>query len=209
MIIGLIENEDKLRELITERIKNIEIVRRIVSWENAEMFLKSNDINNLDICLVDIGLGDGMDGVTLTGLLSQRHPNLKIIILSSMNSEEIVFKALKNGAVGFINKSEIDDLEKAITNVAEGGAIISSTIALRVIDYFQNHRKKSPEIAGLSPKENQVLELLVEGQSPADIASFLGVALTTIRFHIRNIYKKLEVSNRTQLMLKMKGNPRV
>jgi len=203
MIIGIVENEENLRNYISEKIRSNENVSDVLTWKSAEGALQDENIARLDMCFIDIGL-DGMDGITLTGVLSNKYPSLKKVILSSMNSEETVFNALKNGAIGYISKSEMDNLGDVINTVIEGGATISPTIALRVLDFFKNDRKIEPDKVRLTPRETQILEQLVQGYTPVQIADVMHVKITTIRFHIRGIYEKLEVNNRTQMMIKLK-----
>ena len=206
MIVGIVENENRLREYLRERILSNENVSDVKSWSSAEAILEDEELNQLDLCFIDIGL-DGMDGITLIGVLANKFPTLKKVVLSSMNSEETVFNALKKGAVGYISKTEMQNLDEVINSVIEGGAIISPTIALRVLEFFKKDVKNADansENAKLTPKESQILEQLVQGYSTNQISDLLKVKLSTIRFHIRGIYEKLEVRNRTEMMIKLK-----
>ncbi|MDH5656919.1 MAG: response regulator transcription factor [Spirochaetia bacterium] len=204
MIVGIVENEIKVKEYICDKLMEDKNVSDVISWVSAEEALDDPNLSNLDLIFLDIGL-DGMDGITLTGILSSKFPTLKKIILTNMNSEETVFNALKKGAIGYISKSEMNDLHDTINAVIEGGAIISPTIALRVLDFFKKEEKSlEADKVKLTPKEQQILEQLVQGYSPSQLADLLKVKISTIRFHIRGIYEKLEVRNRTEMMLKLK-----
>ena len=208
MKIGIVENEKNISDYLQERITEMENVHEVRSWSSAEDVLRDVSVSALDLLLIDIGLG-GMDGITLTGILSQKYPHIKKVILSSMNSEESVFNALKNGAIGYISKSEIGKIEENLQVVLEGGAIISPTIALRVLDFFRTDKPETLQNKAveweMTAKEKMVLDFLVEGLSPLQIAEKMQVKITTVRFHIRGIYKKMEVKNRTDLLLKLKS----
>ena len=205
MIVGIVENEKHLREYIGDILLKNENITDVIAWASAEDALQDTALADLDLIFLDIGL-EGMDGITLTGILTNKYPSLKKIILSNMNSEETVFNALKKGALGYISKSEMNDLNETITSIIEGGAIISPTIALRVLNFFRKEENMPSQFSyiKLTPKEQQILEQLVQGYSAAQLADLLKVKVSTIRFHIRGIYEKLEVRNRTELLLKLK-----
>ena len=118
-----------------------------------------------------------------------------------MTSEKMIFDALKAGALGYIYKDELETINDVVSQVMSGGAIITPTIALRVLDTFKQPIKFKPE-TDLTKREKQVLGLLVSGVKTKDAATTLQISHDTIRNHIKNIYKKLNVNSKVEMMRK-------
>lgn len=197
--VGLVENDIEYQDRVRAGLSKLEEIAEIRSWESAEYFWRDEKGKGLDLLLLDIQLG-GMDGVELAGLVSVRDPDTRIVMLSNMNSDRQIFQALRNGAIGYIWKSEMSDLQSAIKVILNGGAIITPTIAYRVLSSF----KKSNSVlkADLTAKEKQVLELMVSGMTISRVADTLKVSVNTVNHHAKNIYRKLNVHNRSELARK-------
>lgn len=199
VVVGIVENDTDYRLKIQEELSLLAEVSHIHAWESAESFWRDSKNKELDILILDIKL-DGMDGVELAGRVSESNPETRIIMLSNLNSDKIIFQALRNGAIGYMLKSELSDIASTLKIVMGGGAIITPTIAYRVLSSF----KKSNTIidADLTDREKQVLELMVSGKTIAKVADTMGVSKNTVNHHAKNIYKKLNVHNRTELARK-------
>jgi len=140
-----------------------------------------------------------MSGTDLLLHIGEKEYQYPVLVLSSLNSDEAVFKALESGAVGYVYKDELSDIGGTIRILLEGGAIISPTIALRVLHRFRKKKRKDlPE--ELTPREIEVLELLVEGYSTTAAAEKLFISVHTLRVHVKNMYRKLSVGNKVELM---------
>lgn len=175
---------------------------KIFEFKSAEEFWRSPVKNNMDILLLDISMPD-MNGIDLLDLISESKMDVTVIMLSSLASEDTIIKALKKGAKGYIWKSEIGFLEQAINVILQGGAMISPTIAAKLLRTF----RKAPEenlatSEKLTTREKQILEILATGESCEKTAEIINVAVSTLRTHIRNIYEKLHVNNRTAMLKK-------
>ncbi|TGN08495.1 response regulator [Leptospira ilyithenensis] len=197
--IGIVENDENFRNQILTILETTPGVLSVSHWESAEAYWKDENGKELDILFLDIML-PGMNGVELAGKISERDPNISKIMLSNMNSDELIYSSLKNGAIGYILKSELKDISEVIDTVLQGGAIITPTIAFRVLNHFK--AKTNLGSIKLTDKENQILDQMVRGKTINRVAEFLGVSKYTIQHHVKNIYKKLNVHNRAELVRK-------
>lgn len=150
--IGIVENDSSYREQIIKVLEALPQIGSLLHWESAEAFLQDKKGRGLDIILLDIML-PGMSGVELAAKLSEREPETNKIMLSNMNSDELIFKSLGYGAIGYILKSELKDIADIIDIVLRGGAIITPTIAFRVLNSFK--RIESSSEVKLTKKENK------------------------------------------------------
>ncbi|WP_210268740.1 response regulator transcription factor [Brucella sp. 191011898] len=151
------------------------------------------------LALVDLGLPDG-SGIDLIGELHVANPGLPILVVSAWSSQDAILASLRAGATGYVLK-ERDDLEVmlALRSVLRGGAPIDPFVARRIIEELPlQSAKEKADNAGLSPRENEILRLVSEGLGNRDIAEQLFLSRHTIEAHIKNIYRKLAVSSRTQ-----------
>ena len=111
----------------------------------------------------------------------------------------MIFKALQHGCLGYILKSELENITETIDIILKGGAIISPMIALRVMKSFQQEKPVSEDSA-LTTREKQVIEELASGYTPAKVAELMNLSLHTVRTHIKNIYRKLNVNSSQELL---------
>jgi DNA-binding NarL/FixJ family response regulator len=122
---------------------------------------------------------------------------------TSFEDEDYLFTSLKRGASGYIIKSDTpDQIVAAIRDVMNGGAPMSSSIARKVVNYF---KKESRSMAELTAKENELLNLLAAGLFYKEIAAEMNIGIDTVKKHASSIYKKLQVSNRTEAVNKYKN----
>ncbi|MDH5654591.1 MAG: response regulator transcription factor [Spirochaetia bacterium] len=198
--IGIVEDQAEFRSHVEESLKEVLPAENVFSWNSAEEFLRDPEGDGLNLMFVDIMLPH-MDGVHLTPKILERNPETKIVMLTAVFSEETIVRALKGGAVGYILKSELEDIMDVVGLIMAGGAIITPTIAFRVLKTFQG-TKNEDDSTKLTNRETQILEELMGGSSTEEVASLLDITVATMRTHVRNIYKKLQVTNKIQLMKK-------
>ncbi len=151
------------------------------------------DIENYNpqVVLMDINMPN-IDGIEGLKLIKTQHPDVKVLMQTAYDDSNKIFTSISNGASGYILKSDKPQrILQAIEEVYEGGAAMNPAIAQKVLDYFAPKNKKSP----LSPKENEVLACLAEGNSYKMVADKLGVSYTTINTHAKRIYEKLHISS--------------
>src|SRR5690606_1681956 len=151
------------------------------------------------VVISDIGL-PGMSGIEGLKIIKQKFPKTEIVIFTVHDDSDSVFNSLCNGASGYLLKNmQIDQLKDSINVVGNGGSPMSPGIARRVIDYFTPNKKvKSP----LSEREKEIVQGLVDGLSYKMIADKLNISIDTVRQHIRNIYRKLNVNCKAEVISK-------
>jgi DNA-binding NarL/FixJ family response regulator len=176
---------------------------RIVAASVEDFFKQAATVEHLDIVLTDIGL-PGKSGIEAIPEIKKRFPDVAVIILSVYIDSDRIFKALCAGAVGYLQKdTAMEEILECIHVISKGGAVMSPIIARKVVDYFAPKRSFS-EL--LTAKEQQVITAMVEGLSYKMIGVRLGISLETVRQHIKNIYRKLQVNSKTEVIIKsLKG----
>ncbi len=152
-----------------------------------------------DVLLIETELPD-MHGADCVRLLLEELSNLYVIMFSNSLKEEHIFAAFKAGALGYISKTFFPSyLLNAIREVKSGGAPMSPSVARRVVASFSQLENPLPL---LSKREFDVMDLLCKGYSYREIGNKLFVSPNTVRFHLKNIYRKLKVNSRHEAMIK-------
>ena len=200
----VVEDNDSIREGLKMLIDGTEGYSCIDTFPKCEPMLKVLKKVEPDVLLMDIGL-PGMNGIEGIRQSKKIIPELNILVLTVYEENELVFDALCAGACGYlVKKTPPSRLLEAITEAYQGGAPMSSHIARKVIDFFQQKKQLSPHKSGslLTPREREILAGLVEGNSFKAIADSLFISIETVRFHFRNIYKKLHVHSQSEAVAK-------
>jgi DNA-binding NarL/FixJ family response regulator len=131
--------------------------------------------------------------------LREQHPDLIILVLSVYDDDERIFDALCAGASGYLLKqTEPAELLKSVREAVAGGAPMSPEVAARVIKLFREVRPPEKVDYDLTPHENRLLKLLVDGHNYVTAAEALNISYNTIKFHVRNIYDKLQVHSKSE-----------
>jgi DNA-binding NarL/FixJ family response regulator len=181
------ERRDSLRALLQ---LNDDIVC-VGEAPNCKNVLKEMSETYPDVVLMDINMPE-VDGIEGLIKIKEHHPTIKVLMQTAFDDSDKVFESIKNGANGYILKSDRPlQILQAIMEVYEGGAIMNPGIAQKVLDYF----KPNPLKSNLSNKELEVLELLADGLSYKMIADKIGVSYNTVNTHTKRIYEKLHISS--------------
>lgn len=155
-----------------------------------------------DLILMDIGLPDS-DGLEATRMIISRQPNIKIIILTLYETDELLFKAINYGAKGFLLKNlPAAKLLAVIRATEQGEAAFSRKMVSRILDHFSsansNPMLQSDAFDMLTPRELEILHLIVAGEDNHQIAKTLVLTENTVKVHVHNIFKKLNLHSRRQ-----------
>lgn len=202
------EDNDFLAKSLTEKLKLFanQFTLMFRARNGAEMieYLNSND--GVQVILMDIEM-PVMDGIKATEKISKKFPEIKIIMLTVFDDDDKIFNAIKAGANGYLLKDEsVDKIVDGINIVLEGGAPMSATIASKTLRLLRNsdlQRTKSEEDDfNLSKREIEILENLKLGLDYQQTAEKLFISPFTVRKHIENIYRKLQVNNKMQAVQK-------
>jgi DNA-binding NarL/FixJ family response regulator len=171
------------------------------AYPSVEDALEGIESKLPDVVLIDLGL-PGISGVQGIQILKRCYPKLATLVLTVFEDQERIFDALCAGACGYLVKGTppsklLDSLREAVG----GGAPMSPQIARRVIQHFQTQDSPKPGY-DLTPHELRLLRFLVDGHHYQSAADQLGVTVNTIRFHLRNIYDKLQVHSKSEAVAK-------
>lgn len=164
------------------------------------------DRSNPDVVLMDIEMS-GLNGIEITGKICEKFFHIKILIQTVFNDSEKIFRALCAGASGYILKNDppLKYIE-AINDVCSGGAPLSSAVAKQVLGFFANRNvilaSPNNENFHLSVREKEILRLMVEAFDYKAIAEKTFISYETVRTHVKNIYKKLHVTSRSEAVMK-------
>ncbi|MFO1470984.1 MAG: response regulator transcription factor [Turneriella sp.] len=203
MRIGIIDDDRQFLRHVVGVLKQQVMGSEVFIWHSTEKLRQQLAVvRELDVLIVDLNLPKP-EGIRLIYEVMEQVPDLNCMILTNHADESSIMDGLSAGAVGYIAKSEVGELGKAVKDVADGKGSISPVIALRIFTVMkQKAPARNAEFEGLTPREKDILEELSTGASAAAVANKLGIAFDTVRTHIKNIYKKFGVHSRIQLMKK-------
>jgi len=204
--VAIIEDHREFRDYLTALISGSEGFECAGSFRSVEESLPKISAKVPNVILLDIGL-PGMSGIEGIRLFKERYPEILLLTLTIHDDDERIFDALCAGASGYLlKKTQPGQLVESVKEAAQGGAPMSPEVARRVIRLFRDIRPPDRADYNLTPHETRILKLLVEGHNYKTAATKLGVAPTTINFHLQNIYQKLQVHSKTEAVAKALRN---
>jgi DNA-binding NarL/FixJ family response regulator len=200
--VAIIEDERDIREGLGMLIGYTDGFICVGKYGSMEEALTSIRHRTPDVVLSDIGL-PGMDGIEGVKILKEKYPAMTILMLSVYDDNERIFDALCAGAVGYLlKKTPPSKLIDSLNDAIGGGSPMSPEIARKVVALFRDFRPPERVEYDLSPHELRILKLLVEGHSYKTAAAKLNVTTSTISFHLKNIYEKLQVHSKSEAVAK-------
>jgi len=193
------------QEIITQGLKMI-----LSQFENINVTSVTNTVEGaLDKCsyeVIDVVLMDikmpGINGIQGIKLIKDKYPNIEIIIFTTFKDDEFIQKGLSYGASGYLLKDATpEEIKSSIEEIHNGGAVIESSIAKKLIKSMSRHKVSSSEVKALTPRELEISILVGQGLNNKEISKILFLSEGTIKNHLSNIFSKLDIRDRTQLAI--------
>ncbi len=207
--VAIVEDDPKAADLLAEYIEDGDIEVDVLYGSGEEALEKIPAASDLQVVLMDVGL-PGISGIETTRLLKERRPDLEIVIQTVFEDTDVILDAIKAGASGYILKaSPREDFRKSLRDVTNGGSFLSGKVARKVLREFSMGLDGKPDAGPsggqyrLTPREEEIMKLLTDGDSYKRIAAKLGVSVFTVNNHIRKIYEKLRVNSRGEAVAKI------
>ncbi len=196
------EDNNFLRESLSSLITKAEGFELCGAYENCNEVEAQVDVLKPDVILMDIEMA-GVNGIEGLKIIRKKFPDVNVLMLTVFEDNDRVFEAICAGATGYLlKKTPPAKILDAIRDVVDGGAPMTSSIARKVLQLFPKQPARSEEIDKLTHREQQVLQLLVNGYSYKMIAAELQVTLETVRTYIKRMYEKLRVHSVTEAISK-------
>ena len=197
----LFEDNEDMRDGLTW------LIRSHAQFTLLGAYADANNIKNIiteqtpDIVLMDIQM-PGISGLDALKIIKAVKPATNVVVLTNFEDEDNIFQAIRNGASGYLLKSQVStDIVRAMNEVMEGGSPMNARVARKVMTYFREAPQKIPDY-NLTSREKEILAHLTEGDSAKMIAKSLFISEQTVGNHIRHIYEKLHVHTRAEAVAK-------
>ena len=209
--VGIIEDNIFLLKSFRDYINStvgLEVLFSYTSMEDMKDSTNSRKNKQPDIILLDIVL-PGQSGIEGIPVLKSKFPDTKIIILTGHNDQELIMNSIKVGAVGYALKSaQLSTLVDIIRQVSKLGAYIDQTLVEKVVHSLQQKNNNSM-LDALTFREKEIVTLVEKGQSYKQMSDQLFVTTYTINYHLKNIYKKLNIHSKSELLSRLMEERRI
>lgn len=203
--LAIVEDLDEVRDGLKNFISLSHDFKILDTFKTAEEALFDIPRLQPDIVIMDINL-PGMNGIECIRQVKAKSPRTQFMMFTVYENDEKVFEALKAGASGYLLKNTgLVQLIESLKELHNGGSPMSANIARKLVTVFRDKEKITGPVESLSPRENEILQLLSKGLLYKEIAGQLTISVATVRQHIHHIYEKLHVQNRTEAINKAFG----
>ena len=205
--VSIVEDDAPARGILADWIRAANGFRCVGVHKSGEDALSALPQEEPSVVLMDINL-PGMTGIECVRRLKPQMRDTQFVMLTVYEDPDHIFKALTAGASGYLLKrTPRAELLAAVKDVYAGGSPMSSNIARKIVRSFQRFSSAPSETEDLSPREQEVLELLARGYLYKEIAEKLQISVPTVNTHVRRIYEKLHVRSRSQAVAKYANIP--
>lgn len=197
----IVDDQHIIRDGLTSLIQTDPELTVIGQASNGEEALAFVAANPVDVILMDIRMPK-MNGVEATKRIHKTHPDVKIVILTTFDDDDYIIEAMSNGASGYLLKdTRSDTLFRAIKDSMQGNVILPGEIALKILSHISAPDKKNIKLDDFSPREMDVIHLLVEGKTNTQIADTLFLSVGTVKNYLSQIYSKIDCVDRSNAIL--------
>lgn len=205
----LVDDQEIVREGLKMILSLYEEINILAEAENGKQLITLLEKLQPDVILIDVRMPI-MDGVEATKIIKEKYENIKVIILTTFNEDEYIFKAIKNGADGYLLKDAgSEDIIKAIKLAYNGAMLFDPEVTVKIVKAFNSitsekqssnkfHNNKY-KLDVLTSRERDVARLVAQGKSNKDICKILFLAEGTVKNYVTRILEKLELNSRTEL----------
>jgi len=200
--LAVVDDQRLFRESIAALLGEEELLRVVGTGSNGLEAVELAQQARPDVILMDIKMPE-LNGIEATRQIKVEFPETRVILLAAMATDDYVLDGLSAGANGFILKdSSLDGLIAAIRAVYSGEQVIASSITRRMVEMLERQTsEKHQRVGGLSEREVELLRLIAKGMLAKEIARTLSVSEKTVRNHISSIYRKLDMYDRSQVVI--------
>lgn len=201
----VVEDDIRLQQHLIKMLDQPDDITCLCAVPSAEEALEKIPKYQPDVVLMDINL-PGISGIDCIRELKRKLPHLEVVMLTAYEEEDNIFRALKEGASGYLLKTSTpDDIYNAIRDVFTGGAPFSSHIARKVAQFFRGEKKIENENESLTPRERDVLKLLASGYIYKEVGDQLDISVETVRTYVKRICYKLHVRSKVEAIIKYRA----
>lgn len=198
--IVIVEDDTRIRDALSLIIDGTPGMVCVGAYGAVEALMEADPSCTIDLFLLDVGL-PGLAGIDAIGPIRTRWPGADVLMLTVFDDAERVFRALQEGASGYLLKSTPPaQIMEAIREVYDGGAPMTPSVARKVVSFFRRPKGEQPV---LSTREREVLDGLIEGKTNRQIAEVLFISPNTVAYHLKQIYEKLHVHSRAEAVAKV------
>lgn len=209
LTIVLVEDKPDVRASWVKLLASFPDFNCVAECATGEEALRVIPTLKPDVVLMDIFL-PRMSGIECTARLKMVLPKLPIVILTTSDDDEVVFRALEAGADGYLLKrTKPSELRSALLDAMSGGAPMTSEIARRVVESFRQKGRSRDDTISLTAREEEILVLLTKGYSNKEIADRISLSIETVRSHLKHIYEKMHVRSRAEAVARYMSAGRV
>lgn len=200
----IVEDNPRLAKSLKDKVltgeNHFRVVNIVHNGKEAIELLKEND--DISCILMDINM-PVLNGIKATEIISESHPDIKIIMSTIFDDDDNLLASIKAGAKGYLLKEEdAVTIQRSIFDVLDGGAPMSSTMALKVLTHIKQENQGPTTTFDLTERELEVLSKLSEGHSYSEIGMHLFISSGTVRKHIERIYAKMQVHSKVEAVQK-------
>jgi len=198
----IVEDDPQIQAHLIEILKTADDISCLGALSSAEEAEKMIPSMYPDVVIMDINL-PGKSGIDCIRNLKKSLPEVEVVMLTAYEEEDNIFRALKEGASGYLLKSSnTNDILAAIRDVFAGESPFSGPIARKMAMYFREEKEIEDEREALSPRETEVLRLLAAGYIHKEVADEMGITLATVRTYVKRICFKLHVRSKVEAIIK-------